>query len=278
MVDHSKPLTYEQQLFASEHHDVIYEFLRAFRLPESEYYDVVVFGYINAVRKYTETPELREWAFTTIAFWSMRSSLGNESRKAARQISAISLDAENEDGLELYGVVAAPDPEQEDAGGQYTAQYVDLLKALTKRQLEVLTLKASGFTSKEIATMIGAVSAGAVDHIAHRGRAAARMAERERTAALKEKVDQRLGRITPLEDFAEVEVMARRKLATYKTAHPTYRPKESAVARIAADLMAELQPEPVSCGGGGTDCSLFMKGGAAFEQQRTDHHQQPRAA
>ena len=249
MVDHSKPLTYEQQLFASEHHDVIYEFLRAFRLPESEYYDVVVFGYINAVRKYDEIPELRKWAFKTIAFWSMRSSLGNEGTKATRRIQAISLDAENEDGLTLYGMVAAPDPEQEDTGGQYTAQYIDLLKSLTKSQLEVLTLKASGFTSKEIAAMIGAVSAGAVDHIANRGRTAARRAEQERTAALKAKVDQRLGWSTPLDDFAEVEIRARRKLATHKTIHPTYRRQESAVARIAAGLMAELQPEPVSCGG-----------------------------
>lgn len=249
MVDHSKPLTYEQQLFASEHHDVIYEFLRAFGLPESEYYDVVVFGYINAVRKYNELPELREWGFKTIAFWSMRSTLGNESRKTARRIQAISLDAENEDGLDLYGVVAAPEKDPDEIDDQYSAQYIDLLKALTKRQLEVLTLKASGFTAKEIAAIIGAVSAGAVDHIAHRGRMAARTAERERTAALKAKVDQRLGRITPLEDFAEVEVAARRKLATYKTVHPTYRRKESAVARIAADIMAELQPEPVSCGG-----------------------------
>lgn len=250
VVDRNKPLTHEQQQFAAEHHDVIYDFLRAFGLSERDHYDVVVFGYLNAVKKYTELPELHEWAFKTIAFWSMRASLSNENSKANRRIQAISLDAENDDGLNLYGVVAAPDPEQEDAGGQYTAQYIDLLKALTKRQLEVLTLKASGFTSKEIATMIGAVSAGAVDHIAHRGRTAARMAERERTVALKEKVDRRLGRITPLEDFAEVELMARRKLATYKTAHPTYRRKESAVARIAADLMAELQPEPVSCGGG----------------------------
>lgn len=238
MVDHSKPLTPEQQQFAAEHHDVIYDFLRAFRLPECDFYDVVVFGYLNAVRKYNELPELREYAFKTIAFWSMRTSLGNESGKAARRIQAISLDAENEDGLDLHGVVAAPDPEQEDTGGQYTAQYIDLLKALTKRQIDVLTMKASGFTSKEIATMIGAVSAGAVDHIANRGRAAARKAERARSEQLKQKVDSRLGWITPPEDFAEIEVTARRKLATYKTAHPNYRRKESAVARIAADLVS----------------------------------------
>lgn len=247
VVDRNKPLTPEQQQFAAEHHDVIYDFLRAFRLSERDYYDVVVFGYLNAVKKYTERPELREWAFKTIAFWSMRTSLSNESSKATRRIQAISLDAENDDGLDLYGVVAAPDPDQENIGGQYTAQYIDLLKALTKRQINVLTMKASGFTSKEIATMIGAVSAGAVDHIANRSRVAARKAERARSEQLKQKVDSRLGQTTPPEDFIEVEAVARRKLATYKTAHPTYRRQESAVVRIAAELIAERQPDPAAC-------------------------------
>lgn len=250
VVDHSKPLTYEQQQFAAEHHDVINAFLRAFRLPESEYYDVVVFGYLNAVRKYTEIPDLREYSFKTIAFWSMRTSLTNESRKAARRIQAMSLDAEDEDGLTLYGVVAAPDPEPEETGGQFTAQYIDLLKALTKRQLNVLTLKASGFTATEIAGMIGAVTVSAVDSIANRGRAAAHRAEQARSEQVKQKVDSRLGRITPMEDFAEAEAAARRKLATYKTNHPEYRRKESAVVKITAELIAESRPTPVSCGGG----------------------------
>lgn len=238
MVDRSKPLTYEQQQFAEEHHDVIGHFLRAFGLPESEYYDVVVFGYLNAVKKYTEIPELREYSFKTIAFWSMRTSLGNESRKAARRIQAVSLDAENEDGLTLHGIIAAPDPEPEEAGGQFTAQYAELLKALTKRQIEVLTLKASGFTATEIAGMIGAATSKAVDSIANRGRTAAKRAEQARSEQVKQKVDRRLGQITRLEDFTEAEIAARRKLATYKTNHPEYRRKESAVVKITAELMA----------------------------------------
>lgn len=236
MLDYSKPLTDEQRQFAEEHHSVVYSFLRAFRLPESEYYDVVVFGYLNAVRKYLETPDLSEYAFNTIAFWSMRTSVGNENRKQARRISAISLDAEDDDGLNLYGAVAAPELDPEEAGGQFTAQYIDLLKALTRRQLDVLTMKAVGFTSNEIAGMINAVSTGAVDHIANRGRVAARKAEKARSEQLKEKVEQRIGRMLRPDDFAELEVTARRKLATYKTQHPEYRRKESAVARIAADM------------------------------------------
>lgn len=40
-----RPLTAEQRAFAARHHKLIYAFLNRRRLPESEYYDVVVFGY-----------------------------------------------------------------------------------------------------------------------------------------------------------------------------------------------------------------------------------------
>ena len=39
------PLTKEQQTFATAHHNLVYKFLNENRLPEDEFYDVVIFGY-----------------------------------------------------------------------------------------------------------------------------------------------------------------------------------------------------------------------------------------
>ena len=46
------PLTKEQQTFATAHHSLVYKFLNENRLPEDEFYDVVIFGYLKAVRDY----------------------------------------------------------------------------------------------------------------------------------------------------------------------------------------------------------------------------------
>ena len=44
------PLTKEQQDFAAEHHGLVYKFLNDNHLPEDEFYDVVIFGYLKAVQ------------------------------------------------------------------------------------------------------------------------------------------------------------------------------------------------------------------------------------
>lgn len=45
------PLTKEQQDFAAEHHGLVYKFLNDNHLPENEFYDVVIFGYLKCRRR-----------------------------------------------------------------------------------------------------------------------------------------------------------------------------------------------------------------------------------
>ena len=45
-------LTEQESAFAAENHSLIFRFLRRKGLPEDEYYDVVVFGFLNGVKKY----------------------------------------------------------------------------------------------------------------------------------------------------------------------------------------------------------------------------------
>ena len=42
------PLTPEQSIFAAENHDLVLKFLKQRRLPMNDYYDVIVFGYLDA--------------------------------------------------------------------------------------------------------------------------------------------------------------------------------------------------------------------------------------
>ena len=86
-------LTQEQREFAAENHEIVLSYLRGKRLDASEWYDVAVFGYLRAVRKYTERPELQIYAFSTIAGRSMDTEISNERKKQHRRIQPLSLDA-----------------------------------------------------------------------------------------------------------------------------------------------------------------------------------------
>ena len=80
-MNENTPMTPAQQLFAEEHHNLVYAFLNEKKLPEDEYYDVVVFGYLQAVMDYTTQGESSRFSFATIcspqrmrAFWRWRSA------------------------------------------------------------------------------------------------------------------------------------------------------------------------------------------------------------
>lgn len=78
-------LTQRQREFAAEHHKVLENFLRYKGLPQEEFYDVVVFRYLLAVKQYDEREDLRQYQFSTIAKHHMRSALSNYFSKQKRE-------------------------------------------------------------------------------------------------------------------------------------------------------------------------------------------------
>ena len=58
-MNENTPMSQAQQLFAEEHHNLVYAFLKEKKLPEDEYYDVVIFGYLQAVMDYTSQGEVQ---------------------------------------------------------------------------------------------------------------------------------------------------------------------------------------------------------------------------
>jgi hypothetical protein len=109
------PLTKEQQIYAAEHHGLIYAFLNENNLPDDDFYDIVIFGYLKAVKEYLTNFKLRQkYKFGTIAFKHMKSVLCKHYTKQNRKKRSgitISFEAilygENESSLQ--DIVSLPD-------------------------------------------------------------------------------------------------------------------------------------------------------------------------
>ena len=86
-------LSEEECAFITENHHIVGEYLRMRRLPEDEWYDVVIFRFLRAVRLWFTRPDLHRWAFRTVAYQNMRSAIGHELEKQGRRIQTVSLDA-----------------------------------------------------------------------------------------------------------------------------------------------------------------------------------------
>ena len=75
------PLSPAERSVAERHYRLVEWYVRHRGLPVEEYYDVAVFGYLLAVKRWFSRPDLYRYEFTTIACAAMRSAIGNEQRK-----------------------------------------------------------------------------------------------------------------------------------------------------------------------------------------------------
>ena len=87
-----RPLAPHERALAEQNHDLVYQFLHANRLPESEYYDVVIFRYLLTVENWFRRPDLYHYQFSTVAWHAMSSALHSDTKKKRRQIKTVSLD------------------------------------------------------------------------------------------------------------------------------------------------------------------------------------------
>ena len=107
------PLTKEQQEFAAEHHGLVYKFLNDNHLSEDEFYDVVIFPYLTAVRDYCNSSSAQKYSFSTIAMRQMKFRLcdyfrAQERHKRNAEILSIHLSL-YPDGTPLENTLAVQD-------------------------------------------------------------------------------------------------------------------------------------------------------------------------
>lgn len=147
------PLTHEQRLFAAKHHDLVYKFLRKHHLSQDEFYDVVIFGYLTAVRRYLTIPALSQYSFNTIAWRGMSGALNNYKRKMKlqkRNAEIVSIHC----GLSRNGISLEESiPAQNDLMMQLEMNLLlhDLATRLSKQQMDMIHLKSSGYGIRDIA-------------------------------------------------------------------------------------------------------------------------------
>ena len=149
-----RPLTKEQQLFAEENHHLVYAFLNEKELPESVFYDVVIFGYLKAAQEYCEVPSLHRFKFSTLAWKRMRSSLSNYYKylsRPKRNAVTVSLDEliGSEDGLRWEDVVSRPDEMMLQLETELLLHA--LATRLPRREMRIICMKVRGDRMHDIA-------------------------------------------------------------------------------------------------------------------------------
>lgn len=148
-------LTLEQQKFAADHHALVYSFLNSKRLCEDDFYDVVIFGYLRAVKRYSDEPKARLYAFSTVAWREMGQSLSDYYKSQSRQkrkAYVISLDSvvyRDEEALSLHEVLPVPDPLRVDFETELLM--LELASRVSKREMDVIRMKADGYGVRDIA-------------------------------------------------------------------------------------------------------------------------------
>lgn len=149
-----KPLTAEQSQIAELNHDLVFEFLNEYNLPESQYYDVVIFGYLCAVQEYCEKPELQKYLFSTVAWRQMKHELYrhykyHERKKRDFQTVSLSDIKSGNDASLKSDETATENRLLEDLN--FSLLLHSLASAITEKQMRIIRMKLAGFRMHDIA-------------------------------------------------------------------------------------------------------------------------------
>ena len=149
-------LTVEQQKFAADNHGLVYSFLRMRGLDENEFYDVVIFGYLKAVKEYLAASTLsQKYEFSTIAYTKMNDMLYKHFEKQNRQkrkACTISLEATVYGGgeiLSLHEILPSSNPLMADL--ETDLLMLELASRVSKREMDVILMKTEGYGVRDIA-------------------------------------------------------------------------------------------------------------------------------
>lgn len=145
MLNNNLPLTKMESEFAAEHHALIGTFLRAFDLPEEDFYDVAVFGYLNAVRSYLAQEELRRDSFRTVAYRAMNRCVRRSHEFWMQETHSALTESYREEfhSQDLRDTVAET--------CESVLSFQALAGQLTHRQLRIAEMRVEGYCDSEIA-------------------------------------------------------------------------------------------------------------------------------
>ena len=147
------PLTPEQKTFATDNHGLVYKFLNENQLPEDEFYDVVIFGYLRAVRRFFVETNLQKYSFSSIAWNCMRVDLFNYNKmhfRKKRNAETISIHLiPHENTIPIEETLAKPDELMLQLETKLLLH--DLAGRVSRQQMDMIRLKTSGYSIRDIA-------------------------------------------------------------------------------------------------------------------------------
>lgn len=144
-------LTPEESAFAAEHHNLIYRYLHNKDLPEDEYYDVVVFGFLRGVQKHFRRKDLQQYAFTTLAWRAMDSCYINHVKSLLcpkNHAQVLSLDEYRPGAFKLEERIADTKDFLEETIEEMALE--ETLKGFEEAEQKILRLLMDGYTEPEI--------------------------------------------------------------------------------------------------------------------------------
>lgn len=155
-------MTDEERDFAAQYHDLVYKFLRTHRLPEDEYYDVVIFGYLDAVQtnfRNPVAPELQNFpalAYTCMEYKVLADWQRKQRVKRRGDYMALSMDAAlaDTDSFTFHDIL--PDRTQDTALEVENTDLIErIFDSMTKAERKTLNLFLSGYKAPQIAELLG---------------------------------------------------------------------------------------------------------------------------
>ena len=139
-----RPLTKEEQAFAEENHELMYKYMKAYKLDLEEWYDVLIIPYLQAVKKYFSYPDLRKYKFEQICFRTLDSARKNHWIKSERRKSYPS-------GKYFYYPSQTTTEEEALAYGMLKVA----VESLTDMQREILLSLVNGSRSSDVIEKLG---------------------------------------------------------------------------------------------------------------------------
>lgn len=140
-----------QNEFMTKNHELVNRYLRAHHLEISEFYDVVIFGYIEAAKRYINNPVLQEkHPFIAVAFTKMNDCMSDywkKQRTQKRRATVVSLDCcDNE-------VLFDPADISDNVFNKMNVE--EMLSVFDKQEQKILSLLMDGYPERTIAKNLG---------------------------------------------------------------------------------------------------------------------------
>ena len=159
------PLTAEERVFAEEHHNLMYRYMRIHDLDIEEWYDRLIIAYLNSVKKYFRYEKLQNLKFEQVFFRTLDNARSNYWRDLNRykrcpeggiwSIEGLETINNNEgDDYDFYNCLADDRISLNDIviDSLYTSALIDELEKEQYKKIVLLLIE--GYNGKEISNML----------------------------------------------------------------------------------------------------------------------------